>query len=150
MNELLAASGGFLLAVLWMDLIFDVQSLRGPAPPEPLPEPVLASIAAYYRRATTDSRPMSRLIAAAMAVAVLGSAWDLARADGERLTRFLSLALCTGGAAYAALRIVPDAVRLGARGDDVAMQSTLARRICRAHLVCFAAIAGFIALRVAL
>ena len=60
------ACGGFLLAVLWMDLIFDIQ-VRGVRGDE-LPEPVLASIAGYYHRATTTSRPMSHLIAAVMVI----------------------------------------------------------------------------------
>ena len=52
MQRVLAACGGFLLAVLWFDLMFDVQVLRhGSA--AVLPEPVLASIAGYYRRVTT-------------------------------------------------------------------------------------------------
>ena len=54
---LLAACGGFLLAVLWMDLMFDVQVLRHRRDAQ-LPEPVLASIAAYYGRVTTRARPM--------------------------------------------------------------------------------------------
>ena len=49
-----------------MDLIFDSQ-VRGCAGGE-LPEPILASIADYYRRATTTSRPMSRLIAVVMVI----------------------------------------------------------------------------------
>src|ERR1043166_2149382 len=47
---ILAACGGFLLAVLWMDLMFDVQVLPHRTPE--LPEPVVSSIAAYYRRVT--------------------------------------------------------------------------------------------------
>ena len=46
----------------------DGPDLRQSGPPhrgaDELPEPVLASIAGYYRRATTTSRPMSHLIAA--------------------------------------------------------------------------------------
>jgi len=41
MTALLTVGGGFLLAVIWMDLIFDVQPLRGPRN-EVLPEPALA------------------------------------------------------------------------------------------------------------
>jgi len=149
-NELLAAGGGFLLAVLWMDLIFDVQVLRHRGETGPLPEPVLASIAAYYKRATTDSRPMSRLIALAMAVVVVGSAWDLVASGDRKLARAAALALCLAPAALAGLRIVPDAVRLGTRKDDSAQQSALARGICLFHVACFAAIAAFLALRVAL
>jgi len=149
-SELIAASGGFLLAILWMDLIFDVQVLRHRRAPGALPEPVLASIAAYYRRATTDSRPMSRLIALAMAVAVLGSAWELARGDGPLAARAAALALCAAPAGLAGARVVPNAVRLGTRRDDAGTQSALARGICRDHLFCLASISAFLALRVAL
>jgi len=51
-----AACAGFLLAVLWMDLIFDSQVLRHRGA-DVLPEPVLDSISRYYHRATTTSRP---------------------------------------------------------------------------------------------
>ena len=62
---ILTACAGFLLAVLWMDLMFDSQvRLRGADPDES----VIASIAAYYRRATTTSQPMGSLIAVVMVV----------------------------------------------------------------------------------
>ncbi|CAM5698688.1 hypothetical protein MAUB1S_02787 [Mycolicibacterium aubagnense] len=70
-----AAGSGFLIAVLWMDLIFDVQVLRHRRSAD-LPEPVLASIAAYYHRATTTSRPMSLLIAAVMAILLVALIFD--------------------------------------------------------------------------
>ena len=75
------AAGGFLLAVLWMDLIFDVQVLRHRGTAE-LPEPVLASVAGYYHRATTTSRPMSLLIAAVMAVLVGASTFRIVTGAG--------------------------------------------------------------------
>lgn len=150
MSDLVTAGGGFLLAVLWMDLIFDVQVLRAPRAPALVPEPALASIAAYYRRATTESRPMGRLVALAMLVTVLGSAVELVRGEGAPLARAASLLLCAAPAALAAVRVVPNAVRLGARADDATTQSALARAICRDHLLCFASIAAFLALRVAL
>ena len=49
-----APAAGFLLAVLWFDLMFDVQVSATPA--GELPEQVLASIAGYYRRVTTTAR----------------------------------------------------------------------------------------------
>jgi hypothetical protein len=57
MHTFAAAGVGFLLAVLWFDLMFDVQTRQytGDLPPE-----VLASISAYYRRATTEAYPMNR------------------------------------------------------------------------------------------
>ena len=51
MSPFVTAGAGFLLAVLWFDLMFDVQAARQPG--GDLPEEVLASIAGYYRRVTT-------------------------------------------------------------------------------------------------
>lgn len=150
MNALLAACGGFLLAILWMDLIFDTQVLGKPRENGALPEPVLASIAAYYRRATTDSYPMSRLIAAVMGIAVLGSAFALLAGGGALLLRLLALTLVAGPTVLAATRVVPNAVRLGARSDDAVRQTSLARGICRDHLVCLAGVAGFLAVEFSL
>lgn len=149
MSRLLAACGGFLTAVVWMDLIFDVQVLRHRRSTGALPEPVLASIAAYYRRATTDSRPMSRLIAAAMVVAVLGSAYQLVCGDDSLATRAFAVLLCGAPAGLAGARVVPNAVRLGQRGDGAEVQSALARGICRDHLICLVLIGAFTILEVA-
>lgn len=59
-SAILAVCGGFLLAVLWMDLMFDVQVLRHRDEPGELSEAVLASIAGYYRRVTTICRDHPR------------------------------------------------------------------------------------------
>jgi hypothetical protein len=63
-SAFVTAGGGFLIAVLWFDLMFDVQVIGHPEPE--LPEELLASIAAYYARVTTAARPMSRLVATVM------------------------------------------------------------------------------------
>jgi len=140
---ILAACAGFLVAVLWMDLMFDVQVLRHRAGAE-LPEPVLTSIADYYRRVTTDAWPMSYLIAAVM---LLGIVALLAQLTAMSLWVAAASAILLGGPILlAALRIVPNAVRLGSRVDPISVQSALARSICREHLLCLAAVAAFLAL----
>ena len=48
MHTIAAAGAGFLLAVLWFDLMFDVQTRKHTG--DLLPPEVLASISAYYRR----------------------------------------------------------------------------------------------------
>jgi hypothetical protein len=143
---LLAACGGFLLAVLWMDLMFDVQVLRHRSGGE-LPEAVLASIAAYYRRVTTTARPMGHLVGAVMAVALLGCGVQVVQ--GPRGHGVASLALCGGPVLLAALRVVPNATRLATRADTALVQSALARAICREHLACLAGILAFVALQLA-
>jgi hypothetical protein len=47
----------------------------------------------------------------------------------------------------AGIRTVPNAVRLGGRGDGAAGQSRLARSLYRDHLVCFACMVAFLVLR---
>jgi hypothetical protein len=64
MDSFAAAGAGFLLAVLWFDLMFDVQT-RKHAGAALSPE-ILTSISNYYRRVTTDAYPMNRLIALVM------------------------------------------------------------------------------------
>jgi hypothetical protein len=143
-DRVLAACGGFLLAVLWFDLMFDVQVLahRG----GPLPEATLDSIATYYRRVTTDARPMTWLVAAVMLVAAGGSLERALRGDDPLWRRLLVLALCGIPIALALARVLPNAVALGARAGSLAEQSALARAICRDHLLSFASIGAFTAL----
>jgi hypothetical protein len=128
-----------------MDLIFDVQVLRHRGTDE-LPEPVLASIAGYYHRATTTSRPMSFLIASVMVILLgaLGFAW-LRRDDPIWLLAVASV-LAAGPILLAMARTFPNAVRLGARADGTAEQSRLARAICSDHLLCLASMSVFLAL----
>jgi hypothetical protein len=147
-SRVLAAAGGFILAVLWMDLMFDRQALARSARSGPLPEDVLASIAGYYRRVTTDAHPMSRLIAAVMVVTVVGSAYRLLRGDQPVWAQAAALVLCAAPIALAAVRIVPSAVRLGARADASEEQCRRAHEIARAHVLCFLAMGVFVFLQI--
>jgi hypothetical protein len=144
---LLAACGGFLIAVLWMDLIFDVQVLPHRRARE-LPEAVLASIATYYRRVTTTASPMGHLVGTVMAIALITLVVQLVTGRVSRWISMASLLLCGGPVLLAALRVVPNAVRLGARSDSALEQSALARSICRDHLLCLAGVAGFVLLQI--
>jgi hypothetical protein len=139
------AGAGFLLAVLWFDLMFDVQTLGHPE--GELPEERLASIAAYYARVTTAARPMNRLIAAVMLATLAAIVVEITKGDAPTAVGWVSLALALAAIGLAGSRTVPQAVRLGARSESAARQSELARAICREHIFCFAAIAGLIALQ---
>jgi len=142
---LLLACGGFLLAVLWMDLIFDSQ-VRGSRDGQ-LPEQVLASIADYYRRATTTSRPMSRPIAAMMVILLGALVFQSVRGNDPVALIVVSSALAAAPILIAGARTVRNAVRLGGRADDRDEQSRLARSVYRDHLLCFALISTFLVLR---
>jgi hypothetical protein len=134
------AGAGFLLAVLWFDLMHDVQ-VRGRGEGE-LPEDVLASIAGYYRRVTTDARPMHRLVAAAMLATLTAIVVQIARGDDPRWIGWASLGFVLLGVGIAAGHTVRAAVRLGTRADPPEVQSRLARSIFRDHVVSLAAIAA--------
>jgi hypothetical protein len=141
---LLLACSGFLLAVVWMDLIFDTQ-VRAVRDDE-LPEPVLASIAGYYRRATTTSRPMSRLIAVVMVI-LLGALVFRGICGHDPVWLIVASAVLAGGPILlAGYRTVPNAVRLGNRPDGPGEQSRLARSIFRDHVLCFMCLSAFLVL----
>jgi len=145
MIDIAILGGGFLLAVLWMDLMFDVQVLRHRA--GDLPEDVLASIAGYYRRVTTLAQPMGHAIAAVMALTVVAVGAEIVR--GPTASGLASLPFCAGPIGLALARVVRNAVRLGSRSDPPAVQSALARGICRDHLLCLTSIAIFVAIQLA-
>jgi hypothetical protein len=141
-----AAGAGFLLAVLWFDLMHDVQ-VRGHDPAVDLPEPVLASIAGYYARVTTGARPMNRLVAVAMLATLAAVVVELLEGLEPAWLPWASFVLVLAPVGLAGRRTVPSAVRLGARRDDAAGQSRLARTIYRDHLVCFVGIASVLLLQ---
>ena len=141
MARLLAACGAFLLGVLWMDLMFDVQVRHAPD------AAAVASIAAYYRRVTTEAFPMNRMIAAAMVVTLVGSVFQLVRPPAGRKRALLATLLGGTPIVLAATRVVPNAVRLGTGTDDAATQAALAQTILHDHLLCFAAMLAFTALQ---
>jgi hypothetical protein len=141
------AGAGFLLAVLWFDLMFDVQVIGHGGPV--LPEGVLASIAGYYGRVTTRARPMNRLVAAVMLATITSTALQIGWSDAPGWVGWTSLGLVAGAVGLAAANTVPSAVRLGGRADPVEDQTRRARGILRDHVVCFVAIATVLTLQLA-
>jgi hypothetical protein len=141
------AGAGFLLAVLWFDLMFDVQVLTHRE--GDLPADVLASISAYYRRVTTGARPMNRLVALAMVATLSAIAMQIAGDDAPAWVGWTSVLLAGAAIVLAAAHTFPSAVRLGARTDDAEHQSRLARSICRDHVCCLAAIVSLLTIQLA-
>jgi len=136
---LITAATGFLLAVLWFDLMFDVQVLRQRRSPE-VPEPVLDSISAYYRRVTTTASPMGRLVGLVMLVLLAALVAQAARGDASAWVSAVSLSAAAVAIGLAIVRVFGAARRLGARTDPPHVQSALARGILRGHLICLVAI----------
>jgi hypothetical protein len=136
---LLGAGAGFLAAVLWFDLMFDVQALRLD---DPDGDARLTSIADYYRRVTIEAFPANRLVATVMLLTIAGSALQWWRAPSWHA--FVALVLITAPVALAARRVVPNAMRLGRRGDPLPVQRALARTILWDHVACLACVGLFL------
>jgi hypothetical protein len=144
----LASSGaGFLLAVLWFDLMFDVQ-VRGHTERD-LPPEIRASIATYYARVTTAARPMNRLVATGMLVTIAALTAELFGDELHLWRASLALLLTLTAVGLAGGRTVPNAVKLGRQTDDATEQSRLARSILRDHVVCFGLILAVLVLQLA-
>ncbi len=141
MDPTASVCAGFLLAILWMDLIFDSQVLPHRSAAQ-VPEPVLASIAGYYGRATTTT--MNYVIAVVMVVllVVLAVRWF----EEPALSLVIPTVLAAAPIVLAAVHTVPAARRLGSRVDDAVRQTRLARGICRDHLLCLGSMSAFLVL----
>jgi peptidoglycan/LPS O-acetylase OafA/YrhL len=142
MAPFICAGAGFLLAVLWFDLMFDVQVARSGSAERT--EEAVGSIASYYRRVTTDARPMNRLVAAVMLATLASIIVQIARGDHPRWVGWVALALAGFPVLLAGAHTVPSAVRLGSREDPTGRQHELARSILRDHVFCATAIAALI------
>jgi len=138
-NAFIAAGAGFLLAVLWFDLMFDVQVL-GRSGGEPSEE-ALASIGGYYARVTTAARPMDRLVAIVMLATLVAIVLELVDGGAPTWVAVASLVLAGAAIVLTGTRTLPSAVRLGSRRDPLERQGELAREILHQHLFSAGAIA---------
>jgi len=145
-NTAVAAGTGFLIAVLWFDLMFDVQT-RGYGGPT-LPAEVLSSISAYYRRVTTQANPMGRLVAIVMGLTLVALIVQIVEND-LRWNSWLSLAIALCAFGLTGARTLPNAVRLGRATDPPDVQTRFARAIYRDHLFSLAAMTVVLGLRFA-
>ncbi len=141
---ILTAGAGFLLAVLWFDLMFDVQ-VRRLGDPDGAAR--LDSIADYYRRVTLEAYPANRLVAAVMLVVIGGSVLQVFTGPLPRGRALLALVTAVAPIGLAGARVVPNAMRLGGRRDPLETQHQLARAIWRDHVFCFAAMVVFLLLQ---
>lgn len=115
MHAFAAAGAGFLLAVLWFDLMFDAQTrkhARDVLPPDVLSSMMLLTLAAICAGIVRGENP-----------------WWIG---------WGSLLLAARGFVPTMMRTVPNARRLGSGKDTAEEQSRLARAVCRDHMLSFA------------
>lgn len=145
MHAFSAVGASFLTAVLWFDLMFDVQTRKHDG--DTLPDEVLASISAYYRRVTTDATPMNRLISIVMLATLAALVAQIVDGRDAAWIGWTSLVLAASGIGLAGARTVRNAVRLGTAADPADEQTRLARSIYRDHLYCLAAMTCVVAIQ---
>lgn len=144
MEAFVAAGAGFLLAVLWFDLMHDVL-VRGHA--GELPADDLQTIGGYYRRVTTDAHPMGRMVLVAMLATFVASVNQIARDHEPVWVAWTSAAIVLAAMVLVRVRTFPNAVRIGVGEADPAERSDLARAVYRDHVVCFAGMATVVAIQ---
>jgi hypothetical protein len=147
-TTIITAAAGFLLAVLWFDLMFDVQVLRHRRDPV-LPQTTLDSISAYYCRVTTTASPMGRLVGLVMLVLIAALIWQAIDGDSAAWMSIVSIPAALLAIGLAAARVFRRARRLGDGSDTAEVQSALARSILRDHLICLAAITTLLTVQLA-
>ncbi|MUM15493.1 hypothetical protein FZI91_18030 [Mycobacterium sp. CBMA271] len=128
--------------------MFDVQ-VRGHRAPA-LPNPVLASIRAYYRRVTTDASPMGVLVSLVMLLTVGVIVSEVVQARLVAWPCWLSLAAVLTAMGVALGRTFRNARRLAQNADAAEVQSRLARSIYRDHLICLGCMVVVVGLQIAL
>jgi hypothetical protein len=143
MHTFAAAGAGFLLAVLWFDLMFDMQTRKHAG--EVLPPEVLASISAYYRRVTTEAYPMNRLVALVMVLTLAAIGAEIVQGENPWWIGWGSIALAGSGFVPTMIRTVPNARRLGSATDSAEEQSRHA--VGRDHMLSFARMIGVLSLQ---
>jgi hypothetical protein len=129
------AAAGFLLAVLWFDLMFDVQARRRT-------DEAVESIATYYARVTRAARPMNRLVALVMLALLASLVAEVTGDDVPAWAAWTSLVLAIVPIGLAGTTTVPAAVRLGQRTDPPDVRQRAALHILRQHVVCAVFIAA--------
>ena len=145
MHACAAAGAAFLIAVLWFDLMFDVQTRKDAS--ASLPSEVLSSISAYYRRVTIEAWPMNRMIAVVMLLTLLTINAEIVRGAGHWWVGWISLVCAASAIGVARMRTIPNAMRLGRATDSSDAQTDLARAIYKDHLYCLAAMTVLLALQ---
>ena len=141
--------GGFLLAVLWFDLKFDVLVLDRLTSDAPIDAAAIAGLRAYYAQALGTENAGFPLVSTMMGLSVLARLWQVREPGGRGFSAWVSLALLVPPIALAGARIVPNAATLAHASAPLAEQDALATSILVDHLYCLASIAAFLVFEVA-
>ncbi len=132
---------GFMIAVLYMDLVFDMSALPYRSSGAPLPADVLESIASYYRLITKNPYLLTFVMLTATGCVVAQIAYALV----ARWVAWTSLGLMALAMSTAVFKVIPTAQRLATSKDAVEQRTRMVHSILPYHLVlltCILSLAG--------
>ncbi|MDB5692659.1 MAG: conserved hypothetical rane protein [Alphaproteobacteria bacterium] len=106
---------GFMIAVLYIDLSFDVSALPFRGRPEPLPTATLKTIEAYYRRIASNPYPLMLVMATAVACLVTQTYYGWV----PRWIGYASLGLMAAIILFAIGKVIPTANGLASKSTPI-------------------------------
>ncbi|HUL99084.1 MAG TPA: hypothetical protein VLU24_06645 [Mycobacterium sp.] len=122
---------GFMLAVLYIDLMFDVTAVPYRRTKEPLPGEVVEPIASYYRRITQNPYVLMFVMLTATVCIVAEIVYDLV----PRWAGYVSLALMGAAMLAGAGKVIPAAQRLASGKDADDKRTRLVHSMLPGHVV---------------
>lgn len=131
MPEALFLCIGFMIAVLYMDLVFDTSALPHRSDKGPLPADVLDPIAMYYRYITRNPYLLMFVMLTTLVCIVAQIVYQtVPRWAGYSSLFCILFAMVTGTA-----KVIPTAQRLAAAKDTVEEQTRMVRGMFPAHIL---------------
>ncbi len=122
---------GFMFAVLYIDMVFDVSARGHRHTGKPLPPDVLEPIVTYYRYITKNPFLLIGILTTALASIIAEIRYALVPAwAGYASLALILLTMLTG-----VLKIIPQAQRLAAGKDSIEQQTTLVHGLLPFHTV---------------
>ena len=122
---------GFMLAVLYIDLMFDVTAVPHRRSKAALPKEVLAPIVHYYRRITQNPYVLMFVMFTATVCLVLQIVYDLT----PRWAAYSSLAAMGLAMVAGTVKVIPTAQRLASGQDSEDRQTALIHSMFPSHIV---------------
>ena len=134
---------GFCVAILYLDLVFDVSAVPYRKTGTALPDEVLKPITTYYRYVTRNPWLLIFVMTVALGCIVMELALGLA----PRWVGVASLVLFGLTALLAVARVIPGATRLASGEDGAEEQTRLAHGMFAYHVVFLVLVLGLILLQ---
>jgi hypothetical protein len=122
---------GFLIAVLYIDLVFDVSALPHPREHAALPSHVRDPIATYYRYVTRNPYLLMVIMVTASACIVAEVVFNLV----PRWAGYVSLLQIALSVSTAVFKVIPAARRLAIGGETPESQTRIIVMVLRYHIL---------------